>query len=94
MIGGKKANGGKGGWWDDLFRTMNTNDFCDYETIHRFDPPDEHMGGGGDAGPMFAEENIVGDSSWVKLIIHVCVRVVCKEIYFLLVLVFPNLTHI
>ena len=63
MIGGKNANGGKGGWWDDLDRTMNTNDFCDYETIHRFDPPDEHMGGGGDAGPMFAEENIVGDSS-------------------------------
>jgi len=28
------VNGGKGGWWDDLSRTMNTNDFIDYETIH------------------------------------------------------------
>ena len=38
------------GWWDDLDRTMMTDDFCDYGTIHRFDPPEEHMGGGGDAG--------------------------------------------
>jgi hypothetical protein len=52
MIG--KHHGG-GGWWDDLDRTMKTQAFCDYETIHRFDPPPEHMGGGGDAGPMFAE---------------------------------------
>eukprot|EP00579_Thalassiosira_antarctica_P030221 CAMPEP_0202030548 /NCGR_PEP_ID=MMETSP0905-20130828/64554_1 /ASSEMBLY_ACC=CAM_ASM_000554 /TAXON_ID=420261 /ORGANISM="Thalassiosira antarctica, Strain CCMP982" /LENGTH=316 /DNA_ID=CAMNT_0048594351 /DNA_START=309 /DNA_END=1258 /DNA_ORIENTATION=- len=41
------------GWWDDLDRTMDTNDFCDYETIHRFDPPDVHLGGAGDAGPLF-----------------------------------------
>ena len=52
---GNKHHGGGGGWWDDLDRTMNTQDFCDYATIHRFDPPPEHMGGGGDAGPMFAE---------------------------------------
>jgi len=43
------------GWWDDLNRTMKTNDFCDYEMIHRFDPPTEHLGGGGDAGPIFTE---------------------------------------
>lgn len=61
---------GGGGWWDDLERTMTTDDFCDYRTIHRFDPPVEHMGGGGDAGPMFgggddgAKKNVVvGDSS-------------------------------
>ena len=78
MIGGKgdetscgdeKEKQGGGGWWDDLERTMTTNDFCDYGTIHRFDPPSEHMGGGGDAGPMFdgTETNgtaaAVGDSS-------------------------------
>eukprot|EP00578_Thalassiosira_sp_NH16_P016712 CAMPEP_0181114146 /NCGR_PEP_ID=MMETSP1071-20121207/20722_1 /TAXON_ID=35127 /ORGANISM="Thalassiosira sp., Strain NH16" /LENGTH=793 /DNA_ID=CAMNT_0023198225 /DNA_START=21 /DNA_END=2402 /DNA_ORIENTATION=- len=64
------SNGGGGGWWDDLERTMTTDDFCDYGTIHRFDPPAEHMGGGGDAGPMFDGEEgaketngAVGDSS-------------------------------
>lgn len=41
-----------GGWWDDLDRTMHTNDFYD-EAIHRFDPPREHMGGAGNAGPLF-----------------------------------------
>lgn len=61
MIGGKTNNIGgitdsqnsEDGWWDDLDRTMDTNDFCDYETIHRFDPPDVHLGGAGDAGPLF-----------------------------------------
>ena len=43
----------KDGWWSDLKRTMTTNDFCDYEMIHRFDPPREHMGGGGGAGVLF-----------------------------------------
>jgi hypothetical protein len=42
-----------GGWWDDLDRTMNTDDYCDHVAIHRFDPPLEHMGGAGDAGPLF-----------------------------------------
>ena len=42
-----------GAWWDDLDRTMNTNDFCDYETIHRFDPPGEHLGGAGNASHLF-----------------------------------------
>lgn len=62
MIGG----GDKGGWWDDLERTMKTDDFCDYESIHRFDPPSEHMGGGGDAGPWLESntvEKTVGDTS-------------------------------
>ena len=52
MIGGDDNNG-KEGWWDDLDRTMTTDDFCDYESIHRFDPPREHLGGAGDAGPLF-----------------------------------------
>lgn len=55
MIGNKDSS--NGGWWDDLKCTMDTDVFCDYENIHRFDPPVEHMGGGGDAGPMFAGEN-------------------------------------
>lgn len=62
MIGG----GDKGGWWDDLERTMKTDDFCDYESIHRFDPPSEHMGGGGDAGPWLESKTVektVGDTS-------------------------------
>ena len=49
----KADEGGGGGWWDNLDRTMNTDDFCDHATIHRFDPPEEHMGGGGSAGPLF-----------------------------------------
>ena len=48
---------GKGGWWSDLNKTMTTNEFCDYENIHRFDPPEEHMGGGGNAGPLFVKES-------------------------------------
>jgi hypothetical protein len=48
---------GKEGWWTDLKKTMNTNEFCDYENIYRFDPPEEHMGGGGNAGPLFVKEN-------------------------------------
>ena len=44
--------GSQRGWWNDLDRTMNTDEFCDYETIHRFDP-EEHMGGAGNAGPLF-----------------------------------------
>ncbi len=47
------------GWWKDLDVTMTTDKFCDYETIHRFDPPKEHMGGGGNAKAKFD----VGDAS-------------------------------
>ena len=59
MISSGGASAEKGGWWDDLDRTMNTNDFCDYESIHRFDPPEEHLGGGGDATAMFVEEKMI-----------------------------------
>ena len=30
-------------WWNNLKETMETNKYCDYETIHRFDPPKERM---------------------------------------------------
>lgn len=43
---------GKGGWWNDLDQTMTIDDFCDYINIHRFDPPDEHLG---NAGPLFGK---------------------------------------
>ncbi|KAL3807185.1 hypothetical protein ACHAXA_006678 [Cyclostephanos tholiformis] len=52
LMGGG-GDGGNDGWWDNLDRTMNTNDLCDHDTIHRFDPPPEHMGGAGNAGPLF-----------------------------------------
>ncbi|KAL9184786.1 hypothetical protein ACHAXT_012756 [Thalassiosira profunda] len=63
MIGSNDKKGSGGGWWDDLEKTMTTDAHCDYETIHTFDPPQEHMGGGGNAGPMFGENEIVGDAS-------------------------------
>jgi hypothetical protein len=50
------------GWWDDLNRTMTTNDYCDYGTIHRFDPPIEHMGGDGDAGPWLMSSTYADDT--------------------------------
>ena len=56
---------------DDLKVTMTTDKFCDYKNIHEFDPPKEHFGGGGNAGPLFetkpviskddVEEKLVGD---------------------------------
>lgn len=49
-------------WWKDLTSTMTTNDHCDYATIHCFDPPKEHLGGGGNAGPLFTKL-IEGDQS-------------------------------
>ena len=36
-------------WWDDLNKTLTTDLYVDYKTIHRFDPTSEHMGGGGNA---------------------------------------------
>jgi farnesyl-diphosphate farnesyltransferase len=38
-------------WWADLSTTLTTNTYFDPKTIHKFDPPKEHMGGGGNAGP-------------------------------------------
>ena len=43
-------------WWNDLNETMTTNKHCDFVNIHEFDPPVEHLGGGGKAGPMFDSE--------------------------------------
>lgn len=40
-------------WWKDLNETMNTNKYCDYVNIYEFDPPAEHFGGSGNAGPLF-----------------------------------------
>jgi hypothetical protein len=48
---------GKDGWWSDLEETMSTEKYCDYLTIHRFDPPKEHLGGLGNAGYQFASRN-------------------------------------
>ena len=52
-----------GGWWDDLDSTMTSDANCDYVTIHTFDPPSEHMGGGGAAGPLFVNAPVGGDTS-------------------------------
>lgn len=38
-------------WWADLDATFGTDKHVDCNTIHRFDPTAEHMGGGGKAGP-------------------------------------------
>jgi hypothetical protein len=46
-------------WWTDLNETMTSDKQCDYVNIHRFDPPTEHLGGGGKAGPLF--EGKLGD---------------------------------
>jgi hypothetical protein len=54
----------KGGWWDNLKETMNGDKHCDFKTIHRFDPPAEHMGGKGGAGPYldsFVQRSTLGD---------------------------------
>lgn len=54
----------KGGWWEDLQETMTTDRHCDYDNIQRFDPPKEHLGGGGNAGPLFDESGkVAGDQS-------------------------------
>jgi len=42
-------------WWKDLDTTLTTNKYCDYENIHEFDPPVEHLGGAGNAKPMLLQ---------------------------------------
>lgn len=42
-------------WWTNLEETMKTDKHCDYVNIHEFDPPSEHLGGSGKAGPLFAK---------------------------------------
>jgi farnesyl-diphosphate farnesyltransferase len=37
-------------WWNNLNETLTTNKFVDVKSIHKFDPTEEHMGGGGHAG--------------------------------------------
>lgn len=53
LIARKWMLGDTGTWWADLKATMITDRFCDYGAVHRFDPPKEHMGGAGKAGPLF-----------------------------------------
>ena len=43
-------------WWKDLKTTMTTDEQVDLVNIHRFDPPTEHFGGGGKAGPLVGAE--------------------------------------
>lgn len=43
-------------WWKDLKETMETAKHCDYINIHEFDPPMEHLGGEGKAGPLFDDK--------------------------------------
>jgi isopentenyl-diphosphate delta-isomerase type 1 len=45
----------KNKWWENLHQTMTTAAHCDYDTIHTFDPPIEHYGGAGKAGPLFSQ---------------------------------------
>lgn len=58
---------GNDGWWANLDEAMSTDKYCDYETISTFDPPKEHMGGLGNAGPWLGnfddEEVKEGDAS-------------------------------
>jgi len=63
-------DGNGNNWWSDLKRTMDTDDFCDYGTIHRFDPPREHWGGAGNAQPRFLQKGggagtAAGDARYV-----------------------------
>ncbi|KAL7555374.1 hypothetical protein ACA910_022360 [Epithemia clementina (nom. ined.)] len=46
-------------WWKDLDKTMTTDIHCDFVTIYQFDPPQEHMGGAGNASALFLK----GDDS-------------------------------
>lgn len=50
------------GWWENLNETISTDKHCDYVNIHRFDPPKEHMGGKGNAGPYLDYDGIVGNT--------------------------------
>jgi len=50
-----------GGWWDDLTVTMTTSKFEDYNSVHKFDPPAEHVGGAGNATiPYLGDINDIG----------------------------------
>jgi isopentenyl-diphosphate delta-isomerase type 1 len=52
-------------WWKDLEGCMvsgKDNKYTDYDTIHEFDPPTEHLGGGGNAGTLFGGD-VAGDTA-------------------------------
>eukprot|EP00560_Eucampia_antarctica_P006822 CAMPEP_0197828948 /NCGR_PEP_ID=MMETSP1437-20131217/5434_1 /TAXON_ID=49252 ORGANISM="Eucampia antarctica, Strain CCMP1452" /NCGR_SAMPLE_ID=MMETSP1437 /ASSEMBLY_ACC=CAM_ASM_001096 /LENGTH=803 /DNA_ID=CAMNT_0043430375 /DNA_START=28 /DNA_END=2439 /DNA_ORIENTATION=+ len=59
-------------WWNDddnnnsISKTMTTNVHCDYVNIHVFDPPPEHMGGLGNAGPLFSAVKSTTITSSIK----------------------------
>jgi isopentenyl-diphosphate delta-isomerase type 1 len=58
-------------WWKDLDGCMQSNKYCDYDTIHEFDPPTEHYGGAGNAGPLFGGDSAaVGDSRYVMTVLY------------------------
>lgn len=42
-------------WWDNIDEALSSDRFVELETIHRFDPPDEYMGGAGKAGKWLGE---------------------------------------
>jgi farnesyl-diphosphate farnesyltransferase len=42
-------------WWKDLNSTLTTNEWVDWNTIHKFDPTEEHMGGAGNAGKYLGQ---------------------------------------
>jgi isopentenyl-diphosphate delta-isomerase type 1 len=64
-------------WWKDLEGCMTTKKYCDYDIIHEFDPPTEHYGGAGNAGPLFGGSDTttltMGDSRYIKSIRRDCV---------------------
>ena len=46
-------------WWKDLTVTIQSDQFVNTSCIHRFDPSEEHMGGGGHAGPWLGKVRTV-----------------------------------
>ena len=97
-------------WWEnDITITMNTNKHVDLVNIHRFDPPIEHYGGGGNAGPLFSTTTksvntttdiIKGDTRYVFIVVTFTNKIVFKkcfahhvQIYQCYVFVFGCLSH-
>jgi len=51
-------------WWSDLNETLTTDRWVDVQTIHRFDPTEEHMGGAGHAGEWLGvQSNLIHSGS-------------------------------
>lgn len=68
IIAKKWLIGTNNGWWNDLEETMTTDKYCDYMTIHRFDPPKEHLGGLGNAGYQFNNNGSSSTSTSVTMV--------------------------